>query len=101
VYRSKIAMRLKKLNITEARRQLCQIVAEQEASGSFQDVAVTQRGKPAVVIVGIDRFRELVRKAQATDPFDLLIVAVARTLGSPLITKDATIEAAHLLPTLW
>jgi PIN domain nuclease of toxin-antitoxin system len=36
-----------------------------------------------------------------TDPFDLLIVAVARTLGYPLITKDTAIEEANLLPTFW
>lgn len=59
-------MSLKKLNIAEARRQFCQIVAE-EASGAFQYVEVTHRGKPAVVIVGIERFRELLRKAQAFD----------------------------------
>lgn len=36
-----------------------------------------------------------------TDPFDLLIVAVARILGYPLITKDAAIEEGNLLPTFW
>lgn len=36
-----------------------------------------------------------------TDPFDLLIVAVARILGHPLITKDSAIEEANLLPTFW
>lgn len=36
-----------------------------------------------------------------TDPFDLLIVATARTLGYPLITKDSAIEEANLLSTFW
>jgi prevent-host-death family protein len=60
-------MSAKKLNVTEARRQFCQIVAEQEVTGALQYIEVTHRGKPVVVIVGIDRFRELLRKAEAFD----------------------------------
>ena len=35
------------------------------------------------------------------DPFDALICAAARDLGLPLMTRDAAIEAAGVVPTLW
>ncbi|MBI2876453.1 MAG: type II toxin-antitoxin system Phd/YefM family antitoxin [Candidatus Tectomicrobia bacterium] len=60
-------MGFKRLNITEARRHFCQIIAEQETSDTLQYVEVTHRGKPAVVIVEAEKFQELLRKAQAFD----------------------------------
>ena len=35
------------------------------------------------------------------DPFDALICAAARDLGLPLLTRDAAIAAADVVPTLW
>ena len=35
------------------------------------------------------------------DPFDALICAAARDLGLPLMTRDAAIEAAGVVATLW
>lgn len=35
------------------------------------------------------------------DPFDALICAAARDLGLPLMTRDAAIAAAGVVPTLW
>ena len=55
----------------------------------------------ATVFLDVEHVVEAHALRFTTDPFDLLIVAVARTLGYPLITKDAAIEAANLLPTLW
>lgn len=41
-------MNFKKFTLTEARRQFCQIVTEQETPGVFRYVEVTHRGKPGV-----------------------------------------------------
>jgi PIN domain nuclease of toxin-antitoxin system len=35
------------------------------------------------------------------DPFDALVCAAARDLGLPLITRDAAIRAAGIVPVLW
>ena len=35
------------------------------------------------------------------DPFDGLIVAAARSLDLPLVTRDAAIRAAGVVRTLW
>lgn len=35
------------------------------------------------------------------DPFDGLIVAAARTIGLPLITRDTTIRESATVPILW
>lgn len=35
------------------------------------------------------------------DPFDALIVAAARDLGLPLITRDATIRESGAVPVIW
>jgi PIN domain nuclease of toxin-antitoxin system len=35
------------------------------------------------------------------DPFDALIVAAARDLGLPLITRDAAIRASGVVSTIW
>ena len=35
------------------------------------------------------------------DPFDALICAAARDLGLPLLTRDAAITDADVVPTLW
>jgi PIN domain nuclease of toxin-antitoxin system len=35
------------------------------------------------------------------DPFDALICAAARDLGLPLLTRDAAVASAAVVPTLW
>lgn len=35
------------------------------------------------------------------DPFDALICAVARDLGLPLLTRDATITESGIVPVIW
>jgi PIN domain nuclease of toxin-antitoxin system len=35
------------------------------------------------------------------DPFDLLICATARALELPLLTRDADIRAARVVPVIW
>ena len=35
------------------------------------------------------------------DPFDALICAAARDLGLPLLTRDAAIASAAVVPTVW
>lgn len=91
-------MSLKKLTITEARRQFCQIVAEQEASELFPYVEVTHRGKPAVVIVGVEKFQELLRKAQAFDSLQQKelpeIEGSLRIVGDP---AEGSREAARIV----
>jgi len=41
------------------------------------------------------------RERPNDDPFDALIVAAARTLDLPLITRDADIVASKLVKTVW
>ena len=36
-----------------------------------------------------------------SDPFDRVIVATAKRLGLPLVTKDRLIRKARLVPTIW
>ena len=67
IVQKRIAPDRRKLDVTDARRQFCQIVAEQEAPDCLPYVEVTHQGKTAVVIVGTERLRELLRKAQAFD----------------------------------
>jgi PIN domain nuclease of toxin-antitoxin system len=35
------------------------------------------------------------------DPFDAAIVAAARTLGAPLVTRDRAIHTSGLVQTIW
>lgn len=35
------------------------------------------------------------------DPFDALVVASARALGTPLLTRDASIREAGVVPVIW
>ncbi|MCL4847468.1 MAG: type II toxin-antitoxin system VapC family toxin [Acidobacteria bacterium] len=35
------------------------------------------------------------------DPFDALVVASARALGMPLLTRDASIREAGVVPVIW
>ena len=39
--------------------------------------------------------------AVLVDPFDAAIVATARTLGAPLVTRDRAIRAAGVVDAIW
>lgn len=40
-------------------------------------------------------------RAVLRDPWDRFIVATARVLAAPLVTRDAAIQQAQLVPTIW
>ena len=55
----------KKLNVSEARKQFSRLVGG--VSKRKMSVAITQHGKERAALIGMDEYRELVRKARAFD----------------------------------
>jgi PIN domain nuclease of toxin-antitoxin system len=71
--------------------------------GSITAFAATLFSNPAFypVPIGIAHVLAADGLPFTRDPFDALIVAVARELDLPLLTRDGPIEASGLVETIW
>ena len=72
------------------RRPLRQFFADLFSNPAYQPLDLT-----AAQVLLADELRF------TKDPFDALIVAAARDLGIPLITRDQTIRDAGVVKTIW
>jgi PIN domain nuclease of toxin-antitoxin system len=63
--------------------------------------ALTSRSGIDMAALGLDVIAEAHRLRFHGDPFDRTIVATARLMDLPLITKDATITDANLVDVYW
>lgn len=67
------------------------------------EVHAVLAAQPAFRIAPLDFVQAIEFSLLSTidDPFDRMIVAAARVLGAPLLTADAEMHTAALVPVIW